>query len=60
MADLNELLQTLVCPKCMGKLTAEEDSLVCPACKLQYPIDDDIPILLIDQAKPLPAPKPTI
>jgi uncharacterized protein YbaR (Trm112 family) len=35
----------------MGKLIAREDSLICPVCKLQYPIDDDIPILLIDQAK---------
>ncbi|MDR2104187.1 MAG: Trm112 family protein [Deferribacteraceae bacterium] len=51
MGGLDELLQVLVCPKCMGKLMHEGDSLICTVCKLQYPFDEDIPILLIDQAK---------
>ena len=50
-----ELLEILVCPKCKGdvELTSEEDSLNCNACKLKYLIQDDIPIMLIDQALPL-------
>lgn len=51
-----ELLAILVCPKCKGELehreTPEED-LVCHACRLVYAVDDDIPIMLIDEAKPL-------
>jgi LSD1 subclass zinc finger protein len=48
------LLEILVCPKCRGELEyLEADSeLRCPACRLAYRIEDDIPILLIDEAKP--------
>jgi hypothetical protein len=48
------LLEILVCPKCRGELEYfEADSeLRCPACRLAYRIEDDIPILLIDEAKP--------
>ncbi|MZG30083.1 MAG: Trm112 family protein [Nitrospinae bacterium] len=50
-----ELLDILVCPKCKGdiELTTEEDALACKACALKYPIKDDIPIMLIDEALPL-------
>jgi len=50
-----ELLEILVCPKCKGelKLSAEGDALHCLACKLKYRIDDDIPIMLVDEATPL-------
>ena len=44
-----ELLQILVCPKCKGEL----ESLVCHACRLIYPVEDGIPIMLVDEAKPL-------
>jgi len=56
MAFDKELLEILVCPKCKGdlKLPPEEDSLDCNACKLKYLIQNDIPIMLIDQAQPLP------
>ena len=56
MAFDKELLEILVCPKCKGELelTSEEDGLNCNACKLKYLITDSIPIMLIDQAKPLP------
>jgi uncharacterized protein YbaR (Trm112 family) len=49
------LLELLVCPKCRGPLDLEEDppALVCPACRLRYEIRDGIPIMLIDEAKPL-------
>ena len=48
-----ELLDILACPKCKGELTLtpEEDGLVCKTCKLLYEIRDDIPIMLIDEAK---------
>jgi uncharacterized protein YbaR (Trm112 family) len=50
-----ELLDILVCPKCKGdlELTKEEDGLACKSCSLKYPIKEDIPIMLIDEALPL-------
>lgn len=50
-----ELLDILACPKCKGpvKLTDTEAGLVCETCKLIYEIKDGIPIMLIDEAKPL-------
>ena len=47
-----ELLDILACPKCKGelRLTENKDGLICAACKLMYPIKDDIPIMLIDEA----------
>jgi uncharacterized protein len=50
-----ELLDILACPKCKGELqlTEKQDGLVCQACKLMYPIREDIPVMLIDEAKPL-------
>ncbi len=55
MAVSQELLDILVCPKCKGDiaLNDKEDGLVCDNCKLLYVIKDDIPIMLIDQAKPV-------
>ena len=55
MAISKELLEILACPQCKGEvtLTEKEDGLVCRACKLVYRIEDDIPIMLIDEAKPL-------
>lgn len=51
-----DLLDLLVCPKCKGDLvlTATSDGLICHACRLKYEIRDDIPIMLIDEAIPLP------
>ncbi len=48
------LLEILVCPKCRGELEyrPEEQELLCAACRLKYRIEDDIPILLIDEAEP--------
>ena len=50
-----ELLDILVCPKCKKDLTLSpnEDSLICQTCRVKYPIKDDIPIMLIDEAIPL-------
>lgn len=53
MALDKELLEILACPKCKGELTYKENEQVleCPACRLRYPIKDDIPIMLIDEAE---------
>ena len=50
-----ELLAILVCPRCKGALEyrEREASLTCHACRLRYPVRDDIPIMLIDEATPL-------
>lgn len=50
-----QLLAILVCPKCKGSLEYRETepALVCGACRLRYPVRDDIPIMLIDEATPL-------
>ena len=51
-----DLLEILVCPKCKGELeyrTAPAEELVCGACRLRYAVDEGIPIMLIDEAKPL-------
>ena len=49
------LLEILVCPKCKGTLEyrSTEPALVCQTCRLRYPVRDDIPIMLIDEATPL-------
>jgi hypothetical protein len=50
-----QLLEILVCPKCKGPLEYREaeSSLICTSCRLSYPIRDDIPVMLIDEAKPI-------
>jgi uncharacterized protein YbaR (Trm112 family) len=55
MALSQDLLDILACPKCKGnlQLTEKQDGLACQACKLIYPIKDDIPLMLIDEALPL-------
>jgi uncharacterized protein YbaR (Trm112 family) len=50
-----ELLEILACPKCKGDIymNDSEDGLICDHCKLLYEIRDDIPIMLIDEARPI-------
>lgn len=53
MAVAAELLEILVCPKCKGDLehrAAPQEELRCHACRLAYRVEDDIPIMLIDEA----------
>ncbi len=55
MALNQELLDILACPKCKGDIHLSDtgDGLICDSCKLIYEIRDDIPVMLIDEAKPL-------
>jgi uncharacterized protein YbaR (Trm112 family) len=55
MTISQELLDILACPKCKGdiRLTDTKDGLICDECRLLYEIKDDIPVMLIDEAKPL-------
>ena len=50
-----ELLVKLACPACKGKLEYQEkeDRLICHSCRLMYPVVDNIPVLLTDEAKKL-------
>jgi uncharacterized protein YbaR (Trm112 family) len=50
-----ELLEIIVCPKCKGELIYEQDKerLVCKNCSVYYPIREEIPILLIEEAQKL-------
>ena len=47
-----DIIDRLACPACKSPLTvsANRDSLKCASCKRVYPVQDDIPILLVDQA----------
>jgi uncharacterized protein YbaR (Trm112 family) len=48
-----ELLEILACPVCIKSvhLTADGKGLKCEQCKRVYPIVDDIPVMLIEEAK---------
>jgi len=52
MAIDKELLEILACPKCKGniRLNGNGDGLICDACRLMYPIKENIPVMLIDEA----------
>jgi hypothetical protein len=54
MAVNSELVEILACPQCKGKLilTEAEDGLICDQCKVIYPIREEIPIMLIEEAVP--------
>ena len=45
------LLEILACPACHAPLEPGEDTLRCTGCGLVYPVRDDIPVLLIDEAE---------
>ncbi|MFN3545693.1 MAG: Trm112 family protein [Thiobacillus sp.] len=50
-----KLLEILVCPVCKGPLEwkKSDQELVCRACRLAYPIRDDIPVMLPEEARAL-------
>lgn len=53
MALSKKLLELLVCPKCKGKLDYKDkdQKLICNNCRLKYKVEDNIPILLIEEAE---------
>lgn len=50
-----DLLEILACPECKGpvKLDEEKKGLVCEKCQLIYPIQEGIPVMLVDKAQKL-------
>jgi uncharacterized protein YbaR (Trm112 family) len=50
-----KLLEILVCPLCKGPLVWRKDALelVCKGDRLAFPVKDDIPVMLEDQARTL-------
>ena len=53
MAVSQDLLEILACPACKADVEVKPDgqALKCVECKRVYPIRDDIPVMLIDEAK---------
>jgi uncharacterized protein len=53
VAVSKELLDILVCPKCKTpvKLTPDQQGLKCETCHRVYPVRDDIPVMLVDEAR---------
>jgi uncharacterized protein YbaR (Trm112 family) len=47
------LLDILVCPACRSTLAVDDanSELVCTGCGLAYPVRDDIPVMLVDEAR---------
>lgn len=50
-----KLLEILACPQCKGEVVPDDGhtSLTCAACRLRYRVEDDIPIMLIEEAETL-------
>jgi len=46
-----ELIDILCCPACKGDVFLAEGKIVCKKCGKKYPVKDDIPIMLIDEAE---------
>ena len=48
-----KLLEILICPQCRGKVRLDEKmgGIVCDHCKLLYEVKDDIPVMLVQEAK---------
>ncbi len=50
-----KLLEILACPKCKGdvRYSATKSGIICEKCKLIYPVNNGVPVMLIEEAKPL-------
>jgi len=46
-----DLLEILACPACKGDVEQRDEKIVCIQCSRQYPIKDDVPIMLVDEAE---------
>ena len=55
------LLEILACPNCRADLRVDDSAseLVCTSCGYAYPVRDDIPVLLVDEARRPDADQPT-
>ncbi|MBF0368516.1 MAG: Trm112 family protein [Magnetococcales bacterium] len=53
----SELMDILVCPQCKGglELDLETKELICRPERLAFPIRDEIPVMLLDEARQIPA-----
>ena len=53
MAVEKELLDILACPNCRGEVDYDEaaEIIECRTCHFRYPVRDDIPVMLIDEAE---------
>ena len=53
MSVRKELMEILACPKCKQavELAEDEASITCAACRLRYPVRDNIPVMLLDEAE---------
>ncbi|MFA5500049.1 MAG: Trm112 family protein [Candidatus Omnitrophota bacterium] len=45
------LLDILACPVCKTAVRLEGDRIVCLTCGRRYPVRNDIPVMLIDEAE---------
>ena len=45
------LLDIIRCPACHAELRVQDEELACTGCGLVYPVRDDIPVLLVDEAR---------
>lgn len=57
--NTEELLRILACPKCLGGLAALEENenttgFACAACQVVFPVREDIPVMLVEEAIDLP------
>ncbi|MDO5483823.1 MAG: glycine cleavage system protein H [Desulfovibrionaceae bacterium] len=63
--NTEELLQILACPRCLGSLEAlscpdaqgapgQTHGFACAACDVVYPVREDIPVMLVEEAIPRP------
>lgn len=46
-----QLLKILACPVCKYGVVQENEKIICMKCRRKYPIKDNIPIMMIDQAE---------
>ncbi len=55
MAVAKELKEILACPRCKGALEFRDEAneIRCPACRLVFRVEDDIPVMLLEEARPL-------
>ena len=49
-----KLLEILACPVRKGSVQEEDEWILCKTCNKRYPIRDNIPIMLVDEAEDIP------